>query len=221
MTNTIEALQHIFNEHANDEKSISMRAYLKDQFKFKGIMKPTRAAAQKEWVKNLVATKEINWDLVSDLWQIEEREFQYVALDYLVKLKKQLTAKDMNQMEHLIVTKSWWDTVDLIASHLVGQVALSHPEVIETHLKKWSVSDNIWLSRTAILYQLKYKDKTNTDLLTEFILQNKDTKEFFLNKAIGWALREYSKTNKEWVREFIEQHELHSLSVREGSKYLV
>lgn len=118
-------------------------------------------------------------------------------------------------MEWLISTKSWWDTVDAIAPKPVGKIAASYPEVIEETLDGWAVHENMWLRRAAILFQLKYKEKTDDALLYRYILKNADSKEFFIQKAIGWALREYSKTNPASVKEFIENHKLAPLSVRE------
>lgn len=216
----INEIQQLLSEQANEEKSATMSAYLKHQFLFLGVMKPVRVQVQKEWLVKLVSQKEINWELIHQLWLLEGREYQYVALDYLVKMKKYLVASDIEQLKWLIVTKSWWDTIDLLASHLVGELCRSHPEVIESHLKSWSVDINMWLRRSAILFQLKYKDQTNRNLLANIINENSHSKEFFIGKAIGWALREYSKTNQEWVRGFIENHDLQPLSVREGRKYL-
>lgn len=216
----INEIQQLLSEQVNEEKAATMSAYLKHQFLFLGVMKPIRVQVQKEWLVKLVSQKEINWELIHQLWLLEEREYQYVALDYLVKMKKYLVASDIEQLKCLIVTKSWWDTIDLLASHLVGELCRRHPELIESHLKSWSVDTNMWLRRSAILFQLKYKDQTNPNLLANIINENSHSKEFFIAKAIGWALREYSKTNQEWVRGFIENHDLQPLSVREGSKYL-
>ena len=123
-------------------------------------------------------------------------------------------------MEQLITKKSWWDTVDMLAQKQVGWIAKNHPEVIEETIEKWSVSDHLWLRRSAILFQLKYKENTNEELLYRYIIINAESEDFFIQKAIGWALREYSKTNPQSVRDFIANHQLAKLSVREGSKYI-
>jgi 3-methyladenine DNA glycosylase AlkD len=122
-------------------------------------------------------------------------------------------------LEKLLTTKSWWDSVDSIAP-LAGEMARKYPELIDETMNHWSVDDNFWLRRSAILFQLKYKQQTNEDLLYDYIVKNADSKEFFIQKAIGWALREYSKTNPESVKAFIEGNHLAPLSIREGSKYL-
>lgn len=123
-------------------------------------------------------------------------------------------------MEELITSKSWWDTVDTLAQKAVGKIARSFPDVIEENIEFWNDSDHLWLQRSAILFQLKYKEQTNEDLLYRYIITHSQSKEFFIQKAIGWALREYSKTNPDSVRQFMEKHPLSKLSVREGSKYI-
>ncbi len=209
-----------FLENKNEERAVQMAAYMKNKFPFLGIPKPERAKLQKDFIKQAKKKGSIDWALVFKLWEMPQREFQYLAVDYLQALKNFLQKGDIDQVKTLIITKSWWDTVDSIAQNLVGQLCLKYPELIESHILKWAQSENIWLVRVAIIFQLKYKEKTDTKLLGLIIKQNCDTKEFFINKAIGWALRQYSKTNKEWVKQFIENNQLHPLSVREGSKYL-
>ena len=147
-----------------------------------------------------------------------EREFQYVVVDYLVKNKRHLIKEHINLLEYLITTKSWWDTVDAIASHLVGTVFQKYPELIDSHGTIWLQSDDIWLNRTMIIFQLKYKDRTNEKLLFDIIKQLKNKDEFFIQKAVSWALREYSKTNPDSVLAFIESQDLSNLAKREGMK---
>lgn len=209
-----------FIEHRNEEQASQMSAYMKNSFPFLGIPKPQRAVLQKGFLKDAKKKGFIDWNLIYTLWDMPEREFQYLAFDYLQELKKYLQKDDIEKIKTLIIQKSWWDTVDSLASNTIGALCLTHPELIESHILKWAKSDNLWLVRTALLFQLKYKDKTDRELLGKIIYQNSNTKEFFINKAIGWALREYSKTNKDWVKEFIDHHTLHPLSIREGSKYL-
>lgn len=209
-----------FIENKDPERASQMAGYMKNQFPFLGIPKPKRALLGKEYMKDFKKQQEIDWDLVNTLWSMSEREFQYLAVDYLLILKNDLQEKDIENIKTLIITKSWWDTVDTLASNIIGVLCLKFPQLIKSHILEWSSSDNIWLIRSAILFQLKYKEKTDAELLGLIIKKNSGTKEFFINKAIGWALREYSKTNKSWVEEFIKGNTLSSLSVREGSKYL-
>ncbi|WP_242844197.1 DNA alkylation repair protein [Caloranaerobacter azorensis] len=210
----------LFYENRNDSEAEKMAAYMKNKFPFLGIKKPQRAALQEQFIKQSKKKKEVDWDLIFKLWDLPEREFQYLAVDMLVALRNKLSKKEIVQIEKLITEKSWWDTVDLLASKLIGYILQKYPEGKKEIILRWSKSDNIWLSRTAILFQLRYKDKTDLELLSQVIFDNINSDEFFINKAIGWALREYSKTDKCWVKNFISQNKLSPLSVKEGSKYL-
>lgn len=208
-----------YYDAADSEKAVSMAAYMKNQFAFLGLQKPARAALSRCFLAQKKKQAAVDWDFIFRCFELPQREFQYLAVDYLMGIKGRLGADDLGHIETLIVTKSWWDTVDLLAG-VAGDIVLRHEETKEQVIAKWMQSDNLWLRRVSILFQLKYKDKTDTALLSRTILHNCDTKEFFLNKAIGWALREYSKTNAEWVRQFLDGHSLNALSVREASKHL-
>jgi len=210
----------LFYKNKDPKQSSGMAAYMENNFEFLGLKRPVRNSLQKEFIKGAKKAKAVNWDFVFYCWNLPEREFQYLAVDYLTALKNLMQKEDMEKLEKLITSKSWWDTVDSCASVLVGEICMRYPELIKSHILKWAAHENIWLVRTAILFQLKYKDKTDHELLGKIISQNNESKEFFINKAIGWALREYSKTNPEWVRKFIGDTTLHPLSIREGSKYL-
>lgn len=217
----VQQLIQIFEQNRNPENSLPMQKYMKDKFPFLGIKAPERRKLMGEFFrKSNILKKEFDWRFVEKLWELAEREFQYAAVDYIEKSMKKLKKEDLLLLEKLITTKSWWDTVDALATKPVGKIASLYPEVIGETIEKWASGDNIWLIRTAILFQLKYKDKTDEQLLYRFILQNKDSNEFFIQKAIGWALREYSKTNPESVKKFILANKLAKLSVREGSKYI-
>lgn len=209
----------IFYNNRNEEQAIPMAKYMKNKFPFLGLKKPERAALSKEFLKARRKDTRIDWDLIFKCYDMPEREFQYLAIDYMEKVKKLFTPNDMENIEKLLTTKSWWDSVDAI-NKIVGYIAMEYPEVKEDIILKWMKSDNIWLNRVSIIFQLKYKEKTDTEFLSKAILHNSQTNEFFINKAIGWALREYSKTHKEWVKNFIDNYTLHPLSVREGSKYI-
>jgi len=206
-----------FRAAANSEHAASMSAYMRDQFSFLGIKAPLRRELSRDAVR---AQKEINWEFIFDCWKQPEREFQYLAIDCLDKVKSKLSPSDIPNLRHLIVEKSWWDTVDGLDA-FVGSIALRNAEVKET-LLEWSVDDNIWLRRTAINHQLSYKEKTDTTLFEQILVNNFGQQEFFINKAIGWSLREYSKTNPDWVRDFVGRHKvkLSPLSLKEASKYI-
>lgn len=220
MSNEIENLTALFEEHRNEENAGPMEKYMKDHFPFLGIKSPVRKELEKQFFnESQILKKPFNKDFVAGLWEKDEREYHYTAITYIGKFIKKLPKDVIHFLEELITSKSWWDSVDSIAP-LVGELARKYPEVIEEKINHWSVDDNFWLRRSAILFQLKYKNQTNEILLYDYIGKNTDSKEFFINKAIGWALREYSKTNPVSVKAFIEGNELAPLSVREGSKYL-
>lgn len=221
MSDAVELLASLFEQNRNEENAGPMEKYMKGHFPFLGIKKPLRAQLEKQFFKETGILKEdFQQDFVWTLWQKEEREYQYTALVYLEKSLKKLGKADLPFMEKLIMTKSWWDTVDGIAPKPVGEIAARFPEVIAETIDGWAVNDYMWLRRAAILFQLKYKQGTDAELLYRYIRENADSKEFFIQKAIGWALREYSKTNPSLVKAFIAGAHLAPLSVREGSKYL-
>jgi 3-methyladenine DNA glycosylase AlkD len=220
LTKAIEKLTTLFEENRNDENAGPMKKYMKDHFPFLGIKSPLRKELEKQFFKETEILKvPFNSDFVTGLWEKDEREYHYTAITYTGKFIKKLPKEVIPFLEKLITTKSWWDSVDSIAP-LVGELARKYPEIIEETIDGWAVDDNFWLRRSAILFQLKYKQQTNEDLLYDYIGKNADSKEFFIQKAIGWALREYSKTNPISVKAFIEGNKLAPLSVREGSKYV-
>ena len=218
----VKNIQNLFTENKDEENAFEMEKYMRNQFLFLGIRTPLRRKLTKQFFKESGILKaDFNPEFVRSLWNLEHREYQYVAVDYITSLLDKLTREDILLMEELITTKSWWDTVDMLAQKPVGTIAKKFPEVIFTNVEKWVTSKNMWLQRSAILFQLKYKRDTDEDLLYRYIQTHASSKEFFIQKAIGWALREYSKTNHDSVHDFIENNELAKLSVREGSKYII
>ena len=209
----------IFRQAADPEKAAQMSAYMRDQFPFLGIPTPQRKKLSRDFLKTL-GKKSVDWGFIFECWQQPEREFQYLAEDYLLKVAALLMPADMPRIRELTVQKSWWDTVDCL-DMIAGGIALRYPEVNET-LLAWSVDDNFWLRRLAIDHQLTRREKTDTALLERILVNNLGQSEFFINKAIGWALRDYSKTNPGWVRGFVERHreEMAPLSIREAGKYI-
>ena len=157
---------------------------------------------------------------MEECWQHPYREFQYIAMDYLDKKKKEFRPEDFSKLKELAQTKSWWDSIDQL-DLIIGEVTFHYPET-KSIMRQWSLDEDFWLRRIAIDHQLMRKDLTDTALLAEVICNNFGQTEFFINKAIGWSLRNYSKVNPDWVRAFIDQHasQMASLSIREASKYL-
>lgn len=208
----------VFKSAANSGKAAAMSAYMRDQFSYLGIPTPERRKLSRDFLKSMDKAI-VDWEFIFKCWR-QEREFQYLAIEYLTKLKTLLTPADIPDLRELAITKSWWDTIDGL-DRIVGDIALRYSEVNDI-LLKWSIDDNIWLRRIAIDHQLMRKDKTDIVLLEQILVNNLEQKEFFINKAIGWSLRDYSKTNPEWVRSFIDKYKdrMAPLSIKEGSKYI-
>ena len=209
-----------FEENRNELLAESMSKYMQDKFRFLGIRGATRTEIYKKYFPDARKTKIIDWDFVESCWNKEEREFQYVVVYYLKAMQKFLKREDISRLKYLIVTKSWWDTVDLLAK-VVGSLVI-RIEGYDQIMLEWSKDNNMWLKRVAILYQLSLKEKVDEIILDKILVNNLGDIEFFINKAIGWALRDYSKYNPEWVKEFIRKNKdnMANLSIREASKYI-
>lgn len=207
-------------EKRNELLAVSMERYMQDKFRFLGVRGATRTEIYKKYFPEARKSKAIDWDFIENCWNKEEREFQYVVVYYLKAMQRFLKREDISRLKYLIVTKSWWDTVDLLAK-VVGSLVI-RIEGYDQIMLEWSKDSNIWLRRVAILYQLSLKDKVDEQILDKILVNNLGDNEFFINKAIGWALRDYSKFNPEWVREFIKKNKenMANLSIREASKYI-
>ena len=207
-------------ENRNELLAESMSKYMQDKFRFLGVRGATRTEIYKKYFPDARKTKTIDWDFVENCWNKEEREFQYVVVYYLKAMQKFLKREDISRLKYLIVTKSWWDTVDLLAK-VVGSLVI-RIEGYDQIMLEWSKDNNMWLKRVAILYQLSLKEKVDEIILDKILVNNLGDIEFFINKAIGWALRDYSKYNPEWVKEFIRKNKdnMANLSIREASKYI-
>ncbi len=217
----IEQLETEFKRNANPEIAVGQKAYMKNKFEFYGIKTPLRREIQRPFLdkKYLPSKKEIQ-KIIKTLWLKPEREYQYFAQELTYKYVKLFEKKDIELFEFMIIHGSWWDSIDFIASNLLGEYFKLYPKQTDKYMKKWMASKNIWLQRSAILFQLKYKNKLDTVLLVSIINSLLGSKEFFINKAIGWILREYSKTNPKWVVEFCKKTELQKLSRYEALRLI-
>jgi 3-methyladenine DNA glycosylase AlkD len=214
-------LVNAFERNANPANAVQMKKYMKDLFDFYGISSPKRKELFKtHWNDHGYKLKDETNKVIKWCWQAPQREYQYFGMELLNKNVLRANIDDIHLYEHIILHKSWWDTVDFIAAKLVGAFFNRHPEQVESYTTKWIQSGNIWLQRTCLLFQLKYKSKTNTQLLETLIPQLSGSKEFFIRKAIGWALREYSKTDSKFVVQFTKRHHLSGLSEREALKWM-
>ena len=214
------SLKTLFEQNANPAQAAPMKKYMRDQFDYLGIKTPLRVALQNKFIKENGLPPLDELDSISrDLWGLPQREFQYAATSLIGRLENKLEPEFITTLEYLLVTKSWWDTVDTLAGHTVGTHFKRFPKVREKYLKEWRKADNFWLRRTALLFQLGYKKDTNFDLLCEIIHENLGSDEFFINKAIGWALRQYAWTDPKPVKKFVKAtKDLHPLSRREALK---
>lgn len=216
----VASLKRLFEQNADPAQAAPMKKYMRDQFEYLGIKSPQVKALFRQAVKEngLPSPEELD-QIVRELWELPQREFQYLAISLMERLEKKLSSNAIKTLEFMIVHKSWWDTVDNI-SHVVGVHFKRYPGMREKYLAKWRASNNIWLRRTAILFQLDYKEETNFDLLGEIIQENLGSTEFFINKAIGWALRQYARIDPNAVNKFVKSTPLHPLSRREALKHL-
>ncbi|MDM5333544.1 DNA alkylation repair protein [Ureibacillus composti] len=217
----VEELMKIYSQYIDSDYAAWSKNYMRNQFDFLGIRTPIRRKITKQYFKEYgVPTKESLQQVIFELWDLPEREYQKAALDLLEVVKKTLSAEDMSWLTTLIVKKSWWDTVDVLSPHIAGYMFKAYPKLIPQYADQWILDENIWLQRAAILYQLFFKKSTDEKRLFQYILARADSKEFFVQKAIGWVLREYAKTNPSIVEEFVNSSDLQPLSKREALKNL-
>lgn len=221
MQEFIETLALELSKNADSKVALEQKAYLKNQFEFYGIKTPQRRALQKPFLmKAVLPPKGEAIQIIEKLWLKPEREYQYFAQELAQRYVNQFEKNDIRLFEFMVVNKSWWDTVDVIAIKLIGEYFRAYPEERYTYVKKWIASNNIWLQRCAILFQLMYKEKLDTELLAYVVNSLLGSKEFFINKAIGWILRQYSRINSKWVIDFVYSTNLTLLSKREALKLI-
>ncbi|MGI8926209.1 MAG: DNA alkylation repair protein [Tepidiformaceae bacterium] len=211
-----------FERRRDPVRAVAMARYMRGQFPFLGIGAPLQQQLARDALRGLPASGEGELGAAARmLWALPEREYQYAALGLLERHVRACGPDFIETVRELITTKSWWDTVDALASRVVGPLVLAHPALAAT-MDAWIVADNLWLRRASLLHQLKYKGRTDVRRLFAHSLGRPAETEFFIRKAIGWALREYSKTDGGAVRRFVEEHEgeLSPLSRREALAWL-
>ena len=215
-----EELKRKFEESKDKENAISMAKYMRNLFSFYGIPTPKRKAVYKTLLREEKKLGKIDWQFLDKCYKDSHREFQYFVCDYLLAMNKYLTFEDIPKLKQYITKKEWWDTIDCFDS-VIGEIGLRDNRV-EKLMLEWSKDKDHWLRRIAIDHQLNRKEKTNKELLEQIIVNNFGSEEFFINKASGWSLREYSKTNPTWVKEVLDKYKdkLNKLSIREASKYI-
>ncbi len=217
----IQSLENEFKRNANPQIAIKQKAYMRDKFEYYGIKAGLRSEIIKPFIQKQYLPPKSNLEnIVKILWEKPQREFQYFAQELTEKYSKKFEKSDIDLLEFMVINKSWWDTVDFIAYKLKGQYFKLYPEEIPPRVNKYLQSESIWLQRSAILFQLKYKKDLDTKLLASVIYELLGSSEFFINKAIGWILREYSRINPQWVQDFVHQTDLSNLSKKEALRLI-
>jgi 3-methyladenine DNA glycosylase AlkD len=221
MSDYLLPLVEVFEANANAENAGPMKKYMRGQFEYLGIKTPQRRELIKAFFGEygLPPVEELK-QIVQQLWGMPYREYKYTALGFLDRRKRYLTPDYVPFFEKLITTESWWDTVDGLAANQVGGVLARFPEIRDEHIGRWRQQEDFWLRRTTLLFQLRYKEETDAELLYALILENLEDKEFFIQKAIGWALREYSKSDPTAVQQFVAETDLSGLAQREALKWM-
>ena len=218
----IERIHASFEAARDAERAATMAAYMRDQFAFLGIAAPAQRTLLREAMVGMGRPDEEGLrELVGGLWELPEREYQYAGCGLVARHVKDCGPGFITTVEELITTKSWWDTVDSLAKGGAGALVRSYPALVAT-MDRWIDSENMWLRRAAILHQLGFRERTDAERLFRYCQLRADESEFFIRKAIGWGLREYSKVDGQAVRGFVAEggSELSGLSRREALLWL-
>ena len=216
----LERLTAAYGTAADPARAAAMRAYMKDVAPFLGIPTPDRRALSRTVLAGTPRPDEADCTAVAlRCWELPEREYHYFAVDFLRRHAGRCTPAFLPVARHLVTTVPWWDTVDLLAAHVVGTLVAADPR-LKSDMDAWITDADLWVARTALLHQLRYKERTDADRLFAHCLLQSGHPDFFVRKAIGWALREYAKTDPEAVRTFLarERGRFAPLTVREALK---
>jgi 3-methyladenine DNA glycosylase AlkD len=217
----LRPLQQLFESHADPEVAVAQAAYMKNKFRFYGLKTDQRRSLMQQFFKEhgRPPVEELE-EVVRSAWAQPQREFHYAGMEIFTHGAKKLGRDFLPLAEFMILDHSWWDTVDHIAVHGVGVILQRHPANIRQVNDRYMRSNELWLQRTALIFQLQYKEKTNTNILFGNISKLSDHPDFFIRKGIGWALRQYARTDPKAVKEFVASTRLAPLSVREALKHL-
>lgn len=204
---------------ANPVVAAGAKKYMKDQSDFFGVKSPVRKEILSSFItKNKLPDISQIEEFAALCWNSPQREMQYCCMEIMYRMRRKFTPEHLPLFEKLIQQKGWWDSVDFLAPSLAGFVLKNNPEIVDDVINRWQKHENMWMRRSAILHQLKYKRDTNQERLFATCRLLAHEKEFFIRKAIGWALREYSKVNPEAVTQFVASTPLSGLSQREALK---
>lgn len=216
----LERLTAAYAAAADPARAAAMRAYMKDVAPFLGLPTSERRALSRAVLTGTPRPDEADCTAIAlRCWALPQREYHYFAVDYLRRYAGRCTSAFLPVVRHLVTTVPWWDTVDALAAHVVGALVAADPR-LTAEMDAWIADDDLWVARTALLHQLRYKDRTDADRLFAYCLRRSGHPDFFIRKAIGWSLREYAKTDPEAVRAFLtrERGRFAPLSVREALK---
>jgi len=219
----VEYVQAALAAQADPAKAVDMAAYMKTEMPFYGVPKPGRVPILRHLMRSFPPTDREEYErLVLALWGLPHREEKYLAQGVAGGHKQFLVPDSLPLYRRMIVEGAWWDLVDEVATHMVRALVIRHPDETWPEVEDWVDEEVMWLRRAAIICQVGAKDATDSARLFDFCSRRADEKEFFIRKAIGWALREYSKTAPEAVARFVvaHRHRLSPLSVREATKHI-
>ncbi|MCC6831216.1 MAG: DNA alkylation repair protein [Thermoleophilia bacterium] len=210
-----------FRGAADPARAAAMSAYMRGRFPFLGIPRPERARLERPLLAGLRMREDDLARAVDACWALPEREFQYLGCVLLQRHAGRLPAGAIGVVERCITARSWWDTVDHLASRVVGPMVRAHPGLADV-MDDWAGRDDVWLARTAIIHQLGARQATDADRLFGYCALRAGDTDVFIRKGIGWALRQYARTDPDAVRAFVAAHRdvLSPLSVREATKHL-
>jgi 3-methyladenine DNA glycosylase AlkD len=220
MTLLAQAIQQRLRALADPDKAIPMRAYLLNQFDFLGLPAPVRRGAVQDLIVQAVPDARAMFDTAGQLWELKEREFRYTAIDLLRRHHRKLTKEDLPEIQRLLLRDPWWETVDGLAA-VIGEIVYADRSA-QTIMDQWLQHQSFWVRRAAMLHQLGWRLETDTARLGRYAMALAHEDEFFIRKAIGWALRDYARWNPTFVGDFVaaNRNRLSSLTVREACKNL-
>lgn len=219
----VSFLKNAFEKNANPEDAVSMQAYMKSEIPFYGIKSANYKKLCLEAFKKCPVSDFHEFTTAAEqLWNGTFREYKYAAIAFLRKYRKYHIIELLPLLEMMIITGAWWDFVDEISAHLIGTLLHKYPDEMKKTLYEWIDNQSIWIRRSAILSQLRLKKDTDAEMLFDFCEKCLHEKVFWIRKAIGWALREFSKTDADAVRNFVARHKnnMSGLTFREASKYI-
>ena len=208
------------------EVAVAQQAYMKSSMPYHGVTAPRLKLALRPILAAYRPGGREEWEAtVRELWDGATHREEWYAATALARHRAARPWQDpptLDLYRHLVVTGAWWDHVDEVAAHLVGGVLSGHRTAVSPVMRAWARDSDLWVRRTAVLSQLRFQAETDTDLLHDVIEPNLDDRSFWLRKAIGWALREYSRTDPDWVRAEVDLlgDRLSGLSRREATRRL-